>query len=157
MNPENPGAVPPQQQPQPAQPFGYYPYPPQEDEISLQDLAVAVWKTRMAWVVSMVVVSMLFWGVLIGRALLTPSIEQFSLPLYLTFENVEKGQYPNGSSFARSDLVASTVLQEVYRSHQLEQFELRLEEFQQAISVAPYAPDEEMIRLKYERIIADNE
>jgi len=136
-------------------PYGYSPYL-QEDEINLQDLFAAVWKTRTLWLISIIVVAAIFWGSLIVRSMALPTVERFVLPLYLTFENSEKGEYPNGTRFARSDIISTTVLNEVYQRHQLESFGLEIGAFRQSISIAPYAPGEGMIRTKYEALISEN-
>lgn len=141
--------------PQQVPPYGYYPYP-QEDEINLQDLFAAVWKTRIIWLIAIMAVSAIFWGSLIARSMSLPTVERFVLPLYLTFENAEKGEYPNGTIFSRSDLISTTILEEVYENHQLSSFGMDAGMFRQAVSVAPYAPDEGMIRAKYESVLADN-
>lgn len=145
--------VPPSQAPYPP-PYGYF--PPQEDEINLGDLARSVWKTRGIWVISMLIVSVLFWGSWAAKHLQTPAPRSYSLPITFTFPGIEKGTYPNGTPFQRSDLIAPSVLKTVYERNSLEQYKLTLDAFTPMVRTSPYALDLNLIQAKFQGQIEGN-
>ncbi len=127
-----------------------------EDEISLKDLFHNIWRTRVTWVASLLIVTMLFWGVWGIFSLIKPNVKTFGLAANLTFENIDKGLYPNETPFYRSDITTSSVLKKVYADNKIGQYGVLSSEFVQMINVLPYAPDIEAIELKYEKKLANS-
>ncbi|MBL7004085.1 MAG: hypothetical protein ISR69_08670 [Gammaproteobacteria bacterium] len=122
-----------------------------EDEINLKDLFYNIWRTRVAWVIALIIVPIVFWGAWGLKAIALPNLKTFGLVTSLTFENVDKAQYPNKTSFKYSDIGASAVLMEVYEKNNIEQYGVRQEQFVQMINVSPYAPNIDAIELKYKK------
>jgi len=146
MSREETTQIPPSQAPYPP-PYGYF--PPQEDEINLGDLARSVWKTRGIWVITMIIVSVLFWGWWAAKHLNSPAPRSYSSPVIFTFPGIEKGTYPNGTPFQRSDLIAPSVLKDVFERNKLEQYGFSLNGFSPLVRITPYALDLTLIQEKY--------
>ena len=96
------------QQPLPPSPNPYY---PEEDQIDLKGLVLNAWNTRGVWVISMVGVSVLFWGWWSIKQMNAIVPLTYSLPIQLNFEGVNRGTYPNGSPFSRTDLLAPNIIE----------------------------------------------
>jgi len=140
---------------QTANPQVLYPMQEQEDEINLADLARAIWKTRKIWFVTMVIVSLLFWGIWAAKYLLNPAPLSYSLPITFTFPGIEQGNYPNGSPFLRSDLITPSIIKTVYDRNKLIQYKLTLDDFYPMIRTTPYALDQSLVQQKYQLLLAN--
>jgi len=124
-----------------------------DDEINLADLARKVWATRKVWLASMVLVTAGFVAFWAYKHLADPVRYTYGKPIQLVFKGVDAGQYPNGSSFRMADVIAPSVLHQVYQDNRLEEFNLSEEAFQRAFTVAPYAVDEALIIAKHTGVL----
>jgi len=132
-----------------------YPRHEQEDEINLADLARSIWKARTIWFVTMVVVSLLFWGIWTAKYLFNPAPLSYSLPITFTFPGIEQGNYPNGSPFLRSDLITPSIIKTVYDRNNLSQYKLSLDGFYPMVRTTPYALDQALVQQKYQLLLAN--
>lgn len=116
---------------------------------------VSLWWRRR---VSLVLAGLAWAGVfaLLAAAVfaLRPVRQESSLVFQLLFEGVERGQYPTGKRFAPSDIVATKVLQEVYRRNALERF-IKFEDFKDALVVTNLNPALERLRREYQGKLQD--
>ena len=138
---------------QPQQPLPPSPSPHHQEEaqIDLMGLVLNAWKTRGVWVISIVIVSLLFWGWWSIKQMNAIAPLTYSLPIQLNFEGVDRNTYPNGSPFSRSDLLAPNVVQSVFEQNNLDQYGLTLDAFSTQVRLTPYALDLIMIQEKYQR------
>ena len=137
-------------QPLPSSPIPYY---PEEDEIDLKGLVLMVWRTRVVWIISMVIVSLLFWGWWSIKQMNSLVPLTYYLPIQLNFEGVDRGSYPNGSPFNLSELLAPNVIQSVFEQNNLDQYGISLSEFSTQVRVTPYAIEILLIQEKYRKIL----
>jgi tetratricopeptide (TPR) repeat protein len=124
-----------------------------DDEINLADLARKIWATRKVWLASMVLVTVGFVTFWAYKHLADPVRYTYSKPIQLVFKGVDAGQYPNGSNFRMADVIAPSVLHQVYQDNRLEEFDLSQETFQRAFTVSPYAADEAFILAKHSGVL----
>jgi hypothetical protein len=122
--------------------------PQDNDEIDLKQLIKSVIDTRLWVLVSLVLVSGLYWGLQTMASLARPTVLSFETRINLVFTGTGENQYPNGSPFSMSDVVAPVVLHRVYEQNELGQF-IELQPFLSSFSVRPHTPDREIILAKY--------
>ena len=134
----------------PPSPIPVYPV---EDEIDLMGLVLKVWRTRVVWVISMAIVSLLFWGWWSIKQMNSLTPLTYHLPIQLNFEGIDRGSYPNGSPFSRSELLAPNVIQSVFEQNNLDQYGISLSEFSTQVRVTPYAIEILLIQEKYRQIL----
>jgi len=132
-----------------------YPQHEQEGEINLADLVRVIWKARTIWIVTMFIVSLLFWGLWAAKYLLNPAPLSYSLPITFTFPGIEQGNYPNGSPFLRSDLITPSIIKTVYDRNKLSQYKLTLDDFYPMIRTTPYALDQSLVQQKYQLLLSN--
>ena len=137
------------QQPLPSSPI---PYNPEEDEIDLKGLVLMVWRIRVVWIISMVIVSLLFWGWWSIKQMNSLTPLTYHLPIQLNFEGIERGSYPNNSPFNQSELLAPNVIQSVFEQNNLDQYGISLSEFSTQVRVTPYAIEIHLIQEKYRKL-----
>lgn len=87
--------------------------------------------------------------VVVAVYVLRPARQETSLTFRLLFPGVEKGQYPNGAAFIPTDIVATPVLEEVYRRDELARF-LRFDQFKDALAVFDDNPALNRLRREYQ-------
>jgi hypothetical protein len=111
-----------------------------EREVSVGDVVRTVWQTRreMIWgAASLVALSLAY--LFLQRAAIPPTVA-FRTGITVTMNSSEPGKYPNGSSFAATDLRSPVVLDEVFRANSLSDYGLDLGRFSDMVSVEAYSP-----------------
>lgn len=76
--------------------------------------------------------------------------KNYSYVIQFTFNGRENDEYPNGSPFKLTDLLAPAVLSEVHASNNLDELDLNIVQFQDRLSIAPFVADRETILEKYQ-------
>jgi len=94
-------------------------------------------------------------SVLIGwRFISSPPMTTYSEMISFTFSQSEKGAYPNGAPFSITDVTNRNVLATVWEENNLQSQGVTLKEFTDAVSIIPYADNEEFIKKKYQGMLA---
>lgn len=112
------------------------------------------WRERVSllrWAIAGLVATAV---VLLGILTFGPNRQETTLTFRLIFDGIDKGQYPNGTRFAPAHLVATPVLQEVYRRNGLAQF-IEFEDFKDAFAVTAVNPATERLRREYQARVQD--
>ena len=73
----------------------------------------------------------------------------------LNFKGAELGEYPNGSKYAPTDVIASKVLSRVYRANSLDDYGIELEEFVSAVNAYPWIPNQAAMDAKYADLFSE--
>jgi hypothetical protein len=123
-------------------------------DIGLGTIVSFWWNRRTRFVLQGLAVAA---GVLllgVAALALRPVRQETTLGFQLLFDGVERGQYPNGKRFSPSDIVATKVLQEVYRRNALERF-IKFEDFKDALVVTNLNPALERLRREYQAKLQD--
>lgn len=118
------------------------------DEIDLKELLRSVFATKNWVIVSLVILTAGYWGFQTAMNFVKPTVHAYSSRVNLVFDGIEDGEYPNETSFSINDIISPAVLNTVYDRNNLNEF-IRRKEFVSAFSVAPYAPDRQLILNKY--------
>jgi len=93
-----------------------------DDEVSLKPFVETMWGYRRVIAAAVVgAVTLYLVGVLLVF-LVAPAEHLGSVQFRLLFEGAEKGEYPNGTLFSTSEIVAGPVLTEVFRANDLQRF-----------------------------------
>lgn len=87
-------------------------------------------------------------GVVSAVYLARPSQQEATVTVRLLFKGVQDGQYPNGMRFTPADIVATPVLEEVYRNNRLEKF-VKFDDFKNAFAVINTNPALDRLRREY--------
>ncbi len=69
-----------------------------------------------------------------------PSMSAYRTALLVTMNSNQPGKYPNGSDFAYTDLRSPVVLDEVFRTNKLSDYNISLAGFSDMVTVEPYSP-----------------
>lgn len=136
--------------PRPPLPYDSY---GQSDDIDLRDLFKRIWATRRVVLISVLLITAMFWGAWVIMYLANPKAYTYSRIIQFTFKGVEEGEYPNGSPFRVADVVGPKVLSLVYDQNQLEAYGIPEHDFVQSFTIHPYAPDYNLIINKYQMAI----
>ncbi len=100
----------------------------------------------------LIVAAMMF--VMIGwRMISAPPMTTYSEMVSFNFSQSERGVYPNGSPFSITDLTNRNVLAAVWEENNLNSQGISLKEFSDAVSIIPYADNEEFIKKKYQGML----
>jgi hypothetical protein len=127
-----------------------------DDDIDLLGLLQSVFKTWKVWLVSMIVISIIFLGIQAFKVLIKDSDETvFSKPLRLTFAGAHKQVFPSGAKFNYSDIVAPAVVQQAFDRNKLDNFGLNIADLQGGLTATPYAPTYPLIIERYNKLMAD--
>jgi hypothetical protein len=73
----------------------------------------------------------------------------------LNFKGAELGEYPNGSKYTPTDVIASKVLSRVYRANSLGDYGIELEEFVSAVNAYPWIPNQAALDAKYADLFSE--
>jgi hypothetical protein len=127
----------------------------ENDEINLSEFFEGFWKKRLL-VLAVAIIGFVVAGLYgIGKysSLLSESVA--SVQIKLNFKGAELGQYPNGTRFTPTDVIASKVLTVVYNRNALLQQGISLDAFLSSINVYVWNPNRREIDAKYETLLSD--
>jgi hypothetical protein len=126
------------------------------DEIDLKALLMAILDTRVWVVAALLLASAAFWVLVVLQNTQKPEIHRYESRIDLVFAGVSAEEYPNGSPFSLSDVIAPVVLNEIYEKNELEIF-IERQAFVSSFTVEPYTPAREFILAKYEGLLANRD
>jgi hypothetical protein len=124
------------------------------DDISLKPYFETLWSYRGVIAVSVVAAATCY---LVGVLLLflTSPVERLSsVPFRLLFDGAEKGEYPNGTLFSTSEIVAGPVLTEVFKIDDLKRFG-KYEDFKDTMFVLQSNLDLDLLGYEFQGRLAD--
>ncbi len=111
----------------------------QDADFNFRPYIETLWRYRRI-VVASVVAALVIFGIGAGAVyLLRPSERTASIGFRLIFPGAEAQQYPNGTPFDSSEIIAAPVLEEVYRSNDLSRYGTTAQ-WRQTLMVHPVSP-----------------
>lgn len=125
------------------------------DEIDLGRFFTNLWSKRLV-VVVFVVLGFAVGGVqgLFSQASsFTNTVA--TVHVKLNFKGAELGEYPKGSKYAPTDVIASKVLSRVYRANSLDDYDIALEAFVSAVNAYPWIPNQAAMDAKYADLFSE--
>jgi len=123
-------------------------------EISLKPYFVTLWSYRRVIAAAIGSVTMLYLVGVLLVFLFSPAERFGSMQFRLLFEGAEKGEYPNGTNFSPSEIVAGPVLTEVFRVNDLQRFG-KYEDFKDSVFVLQSNLELELLGYEYRARLAD--
>lgn len=123
-----------------------------DDEIDLRDLFLRIWATRVKVLSAVLLVSALYACFVAVQYLTRDKTTSYSQVFTLTFDGLANSEYPDGSPFSITDLVANSVIQAVYQNQPALQNVMSRTALASAITVERYSPDYFLIVERYERM-----
>lgn len=127
-----------------------------EEGPGLFDILGVWWRQRVRIILLALAGGVAVAAVFLVVYLVRPSHQESTLTVRLLFNGVENGQYPNGMRFTPADIVATPVLEEVYRRNELAPY-LLFSDFKDAFAVTSTNPALERLRREYQdRLAARN-
>lgn len=131
---------------------------PAEEEISLSALLqqVRAWVSQYYcslrfYLAILLIIFLIFFALVI---LLIPPKYSYSETISFSFPQAEKGKYPNNANFTFNDLTSRLVLEEVWENNDLQNQGISFEAFVSAVSITPFANNEDFIRARYQSLVS---
>lgn len=127
----------------------------QNDEIDILGLMRAVIKTWRAWLLSILIASLVFGAIKMVEILTLTPETVYSKPIRLMFPNAHKREFPSGAKFAHGDIIAPAIAQQVFERNKLNNYGLTVAEFQRGLSASSFSPSYPLILERYNRRLSD--
>ena len=127
-----------------------------EDEISLRPLVRTLWQYRQiiaTWTILLVAIFF------VGSTFIyvfQPADRQASMEFRLIFDGANDGLYPNSLPFARSEIIATPVLTEVYETNELERY-CTFEQFQNGLFILESNRELELLGFEFQTKLEDSQ
>ncbi|MGA7876028.1 MAG: hypothetical protein WCA08_10215, partial [Desulfoferrobacter sp.] len=125
-----------------------------QDEISIKDLVLSVWRARARIIVLSLAALVLVCGAAAGVYLFQEKQNVAKLEFKLLFDGADKGQYPNGMAFSAADILSTPVLEKVYNENNLKRF-MEFPEFKSSLSVYQTNPKLALLEYDYSQKLAE--
>ena len=125
-----------------------------DDVISLRPYLETLWSYRRVIAASVVGVAILYLVGVLLVFLVSPTERLSSVPFRLLFDGAEKGEYPNGTLFSASEIVAGPVLTEVFKINDLQRFG-KYEDFKDSLFVLQSNLDLDLLGYEFQARLAD--
>jgi hypothetical protein len=125
-----------------------------DDEVSLKPYFETLWGYRRVIGAAFAGVAALYLVGVLLVFLIAPAERLGSIQFRLLFDGAEKGEYPNGSRFSASEIVAGPVLTEVFKANELQRFG-KYADFQDSVFVLQSNLDLELLSYEYRARLAD--
>ena len=119
-----------------------------QQEISLSQIFASIASHRVAIFIASIVLAALLAGVSAVIIAFQPTFTQASVVTRLNFTGADKGLYPNGTAFAPSDLLDTSVVQAVFERNNLDKA-MKFSDFKQALSITAQNPEIERLQREY--------
>ncbi|MDH3743586.1 MAG: hypothetical protein OES47_00620 [Acidobacteriota bacterium] len=125
-----------------------------EEGVDLGWVFSTVWQHRGPLAVTFAAFTLLFWTIAgLKGLLLEDHFVQHTKDIKLVFVGVDKDQYPDGTGYSASNIIAPVVLNEVYEANGLAEFEVPIDTFVNAFAVQAHAPQSEFIVRRYRGLL----
>jgi hypothetical protein len=125
-----------------------------DEEISLKPYFETLWGYRRVIAAAVGGAITLYLVGILLVFLVAPAERLGTIRFRLLFEGAEKGEYPNGTLFSASEIVAGPVLTEVYKANDLQRFG-KYEDFKDSVFVLQANLDLELLAYEYRGRLAD--
>lgn len=124
------------------------------DEVSLRPYFETLWSYRRLIAASVVGAATFYLVGVLLVFLVSPTERLSSVPFRLLFDGAEKGEYPNGTLFSTSEIVAGPVLTEVFKVNDLQRFG-KYEDFKDSVFVLQSNLDLDLLGYEFQARLAD--
>ena len=127
-----------------------------EDEISLRPLVRTLWQYRQIIATWTILLAAIFLVGSIFIYVFQPADRQASMEFRLVFDGANDGLYPNNLPFARSEIIATPVLTEVYEANELERY-CTYDQFQNGLFILESNRELELLGFEFQTKLEDSQ
>jgi hypothetical protein len=124
------------------------------EEISLRPYVETLWSYRRVIAASVIGAATFYVVGVLLVFLISPAERLSRVQFRLLFDGAEKGEYPNGTLFSASEIVAGPVLTEVFKANDLQRFG-KYEDFKDSLFVLQSNLDLELLGYEFQARLAD--
>jgi hypothetical protein len=124
------------------------------EQISIKPLIRTLWSYRVIIAASVSLIFTIFIPIALWLYVNQPSERQASIEFRVLFEAADKGQYPNGLPFSRSEIISTPVLTAVYEANDLKRYG-SFDQFKNGVFILESSRDLELLDLDYKAKLAD--
>jgi len=125
-----------------------------DDEISLLPLIRTLWGYRRFIGAALGAIVILYLMAAVTAYLRQPAERHASLEFRLDFDGADRGEYPNGLKFSRSEIISSPVVSQVYEVNDLRRYGT-YEQFKSSVFIIESSQDLELLSREYQAKLAD--
>jgi len=119
-----------------------------QQEISISQILASITARRTAIIFAAFVLAIVLGGVCAVVVAFQPTFTQASIVARLNFTGVDKGLYPNGTTFSPSDVLDTPIVQAVYERNNLAKT-TDFSKFKQSLSITAQNADVERLQREY--------
>lgn len=124
-------------------PLGQY----EDDEISIGELFSSIWRLRARILIQTLAAGLVILALIAGAYFFQEKEYVAKQEFRLEFTGADQNMYPNGAKFSASDILASEVLDKVYRRNDLARY-MKFSEFKGSLTV--YQTNDRLRMLEYD-------
>ena len=128
--------------------------PDADDEEILLRPYFAILSYRKVMAIALLAVLGVFVLGAMGAYVLLPPERNATIEFRLLFDGADRGQYPSGTKFSATEIVATSVVTEVFAANSLGRFG-RFEDFKDALFVQQSNPELDLLSYEYQAKLAD--
>lgn len=125
-----------------------------DEGVDLGWIASVLWRRRGQFLRVLAAVTVVFW-LLVGLKglLLEARVVRYVQDIKLVFQGADQNEYPDGTLFSPSNIVAPVILNAVYENNQLGDLDVAVDAFVNAFSAQGYAPESDFIVQRYRDLL----
>jgi hypothetical protein len=126
-----------------------------EGALSFAPFVRAIWVERRRIVMSWAISALVFVLGALTYYLLSASERTARVEFRLEFSGAERGEYPNGTPFARADVIAAPILTQVYQKNELERY-IPFERFKSGLFIFESSREIDLLNYEYQARLSDS-
>jgi hypothetical protein len=132
------------------------PSPPHDDDdqISLKPMFEVLWAYRQTLRNGLLIAAAAVAVLLVAAWFLVPADRFGTLHFRVLFEGADQGRYPNGTPFSSSEVVATPVLDEVYKANDLQRY-MDFTSLKKSMFALESNPELELLSYEYQTKLSD--
>jgi hypothetical protein len=127
----------------------------EDAEFSIRPAIQTLWSYRQVILLALATTVVAFVAVALIMYAVSPRETVASISFRLTFEGAEDDRYPNGTKFSSAEIIATSVLEEVYRRNELKTY-ATFQAFKESMFILHSNPDLEMLAYEYQGKLSDS-
>jgi hypothetical protein len=125
-----------------------------QDQVSLNPLFEVLWAYRQTLRNGVLIASAAVAALFIAVWFLVPADRFGTLHFRVLFEGAGEGKYPNGTPFSSSEIVATPVLDQVYKANDLQRY-MDFTSFKESLCALESNADLELLSYEYQTKLSD--
>ncbi len=125
-----------------------------QDEVSLTPVIQKLWPYRRMMALAFAAIAVAYMCVMLITYAVVPRERLATIGFRLTFSGAEQDQYPNGTTFSSAEIVATPILEEVFRKNELGRY-MSFSDFKDGLFVVQASRELDILSAEYQAKLAD--